>query len=92
MTIVLALFGAAQLVVPVLLILLFRWKGILGAFAFTAVLHYAFHRICLARDAEAAAAYGAVGFSVVMLALGFVYCLIAIAIAGAFSRRQESGA
>ena len=54
MTTILIVFAAGQLAVPVLLILLFKWKGILGAFAFTAALHYAFHRICLARDAEAA--------------------------------------
>ncbi len=44
MTIILVLFAVAQLVAPVLLVRFFRWKGILGAFIFTAALHYAFHR------------------------------------------------
>lgn len=87
---VLIIFAAAQLVVPVLLIRRFLWQGILGAFAFTAALHYTFHRVCVARDAENATAYGAVVFSFVMLALGLVYCIIAIAIAGAFSSRNAT--
>src|SRR4051794_20826710 len=90
MTIILIIFAAAQLIVPVLLIRRFRWQGILGAFAFTAALHYGFHRVCLARDAEAATAYGAVVFSFLMLAVGLVYCIVAIAIAGAFSPRQTT--
>jgi hypothetical protein len=89
MTIILIMFAAAQLAVPVLLVRFFKWKGILGAFAFTAALHYAFHRVCMARDAEAASAYGAVAFSFVMLTLGFVYCLIAVAVAGALATLKE---
>jgi hypothetical protein len=88
MTIILTMFASAQLVIPVLLVRFFRWKGTLGAFAFTAALHYAFHTVCLARDAEAANSYGAGAFSFVMLALGFVYCLIAVAIAGALTSRE----
>lgn len=91
MTIILIIFAVAQLVIPVLLIRRFRWQGILGAFAFTAALHYGFHRVCVAHDAEAATAYGAVVFSFVMLALGLVYCLFAIVIAGVFSRRESVG-
>lgn len=89
MTIILILFAAAQLVIPVFLIRRFMWQGILGAFAFTTALHYAFHRVNVARDADAATAYGAVVFSFIMLALGLVYCIIAIAIAGAFSPREK---
>ena len=91
MTIILIIFAVAQLVLPVWFIRRFRWQGILGAFAFTAALHYGFHRVCVAHDAEAANAYGAVAFSFVMLAVGFVYCLFAIVIAGAFSRRDPDG-
>ncbi len=90
MTLILILFVLAQLIGPVLLIRRFKWLGIVGAFAFTVALHYAFHRVCVAHDAEAANAYGAAVFSFVMLALGLVYCLIAIAIAGAFSAREDS--
>lgn len=90
MTIILIIFAAAQLVVPVLLIRRFRGQGILGAFAFTAALHFGFHRVCVARDAEAATAYSAVAFSLVVLAVGLVYCIIAIAIAGAFSPREAT--
>ena len=90
MTTILIIFAAAQLVVPVLLIRWFRWQGIFGAFALTTALHYAFHRVCVARDAEAATAYGAVVFSFVMLAVGLVYCIIAIVIAGAFSPRETT--
>ena len=90
MTIILILFAVAQLVIPVLLIRRFRWQGILGAFAFTAALHYGFHRVCVARDSEIATAYGAVVFSFIMLAVGLVYCIIAIAIAGAFSPQEAA--
>jgi hypothetical protein len=90
MTSILILFAVAQLVIPVLLIRRFRWQGILGAFAFTAALHYGFHRVCIARDAETATFYGAVVFSFVMLAVGLVYCIIAIAIVGAFSPREAA--
>jgi len=89
MTTIVILFVAGQLVGPVLLIRFFKWRGILGAFAFTAALHYGFHKIWVAHDSEAATAYNAAAFSFAMAALGFVYCLISIAIAGAFSRREE---
>jgi hypothetical protein len=76
MTIILTTFVAAQVIGPVLLIGCFQWRGILGAFALTAALHYGFHRIWVAHDSEAATAYNAVAFSFAMAALGFVYCLI----------------
>lgn len=86
---ILTAFVIAQLVAPVLLIRRYRWVGILAAFGFTALLHYAFHMVCVARDAEAASAYGAAPFTFVVLALSLVYCIIAISIAGAFEARAE---
>ena len=89
MTAIFILFVVVQVIAPVLLILLFKWKGILGAFLFTAALHYTFRRIWVALDPNAANAYIAGPFTFVMLGLGLVYCLIAIAIAGAFIREEK---